>query len=81
VSSWTSSLAKTEAAETWNASDSQMQQLTALDLRVSAEYADNLPTARTMSGGSRHAAVRDEREFRELESRFDSKGSKLSIRF
>ena len=81
VSSWTSSLAKTETADTWSASDSQLLQLTALDLRVSTAYADNLPAARAVAGAPRRVASLSDREFRELESRFDAKSSRMSVRF
>jgi hypothetical protein len=81
VSSWSPSEADEALAPKWEETDPRLFQVTASDLRVNRAYAGNLPSARARATNARWTQAEDDREYRELASRFSGSSSSLSIRF
>jgi hypothetical protein len=84
ASSWRNSQASQAAIPTWDEEESRLVQLTALDLRVTSEYAANLPSTprgRTLPAPDRWASGRDDSEFRDSVTRIGVTGNSLSIKF
>ena len=83
TSSWTSALAEAAPATSWSAMEPRLLELTALDLRVTTEYAGNLASvsSRPLPATDNLARADDERDYRDMVSRIGVTGSSLSIKF
>lgn len=72
------------AGSGWGDVDSRLLEVSALDLRVSHEHAGNLmstPVSYSAQPKQQLRDLNDDREYRELGSRFGVQGSSLTIRF